>query len=410
MRSYSKEGQDIFVTNLIKTGGYFLDIGAGNPVKGNNTYLLELLGWKGILIDNDASSINQCKEMRVNPSFCADVHTINWRQFLRENNVPKIIDYISLDVDDSNSDFMRDFPFDEYAFKLMTFETDAYNNGTKRKAEFDKALAFQPNYMRLAEDVTTQGLAFEDWVINKKFFDSELQKLAAKNINWKDYLDKMERAGTQRPSVSNFYNKESDPEYYKKYNTEHRPRFDFLFKEFSLADVKNYRIGDFGGGTSEILARLDPSNEKHCFDGAQIDASGLPFEYHMANLDQKIDWQGGYFDLSIASEVLEHLASPYTAVEEIKRMTKIGGRILITIPDIRMTHNSPYFPLFYPETNFEAWLDQMALPRLHKALFNVSWPSWCYLCENRPWSEKKLAFPKHEAKFIEATPLESTNI
>lgn len=216
--------------------------------------------------------------------------------------------------------------------------------------------------------------------------------------------------GMTDQSVKNFYKKEGDPEYYKKYNEGHRPRFDFLFKEFDLQNVRGLKAADFGGGVSEILTRLDSSNEKHCFDGADLKDAALPFTYHLCDLNYKLDFQGRYFDFSIASEVLEHLASPYTAVEEIKRLTKLGGRILITIPDIRMTHNSPYFPLFYPETNFEAWLDQMALPRLKKALFNGNWPSWCFLCENRPWSEKKLPFPKSEDKFTDATPLESTNI
>jgi SAM-dependent methyltransferase len=215
---------------------------------------------------------------------------------------------------------------------------------------------------------------------------------------------------TMRKSVSDFYKKENNPEYYKKYNEEHRSRFDFLFKEFDLANVRDLKVADFGGGVSELLIRLHPSNEKHCFDGAQLSGIDLPFEYHPTDLDQNIDWPDSYFQLSIVTETLEHLSSPYKLIEEIKRMTRIGGRVLITIPDARMEHNSPYFPLFYPESNFESWLDQMALPRLHKAFFDGAWPSWCYLCENRPWFEKKLPFPKAEAKFRDATQLDASNI
>jgi len=50
--SYSTYGEDAVLRNYLpeKTGSY-LDIGAGNPVHGSNTYFLYKRGWSGILID-----------------------------------------------------------------------------------------------------------------------------------------------------------------------------------------------------------------------------------------------------------------------------------------------------------------------------------------------------------------------
>lgn len=43
-KKYSASGQDIFVYHMVfgaKNTGFFLDIGANDPIKINNTYLLE---------------------------------------------------------------------------------------------------------------------------------------------------------------------------------------------------------------------------------------------------------------------------------------------------------------------------------------------------------------------------------
>jgi len=52
--SYSQFGQDVFVLKNIfknKNNGFFVDVGANHPIKINNTYLLELKGWKGLAIE-----------------------------------------------------------------------------------------------------------------------------------------------------------------------------------------------------------------------------------------------------------------------------------------------------------------------------------------------------------------------
>ncbi len=51
---YSASGQDIFIYHMVfdaRNSGFFLDIGANDPVKINNTYLLEKHGWKGLAFE-----------------------------------------------------------------------------------------------------------------------------------------------------------------------------------------------------------------------------------------------------------------------------------------------------------------------------------------------------------------------
>lgn len=51
--SFSQEGEDRILEHIFKgkKEGFYIDIGANNPTKFNNTYLFYLKGWKGINIE-----------------------------------------------------------------------------------------------------------------------------------------------------------------------------------------------------------------------------------------------------------------------------------------------------------------------------------------------------------------------
>ena len=49
-------------------------------------------------------------------------YTVTLSDLFERYNVPKVIDYLSLDVDGAESFIMRDFPFEHYKLKIMTVE------------------------------------------------------------------------------------------------------------------------------------------------------------------------------------------------------------------------------------------------------------------------------------------------
>lgn len=187
-KSFSKEGQDLLVNLLLPKKGFFIDIGCGHPIDdGNNTYSLELIGWVGMLIDKCPISISQCKALRSSPAFLIDCSYVNWLQFLNENNVPKVIDYISLDIQDSNIDVINNFPFDEYEFKIMTFETDCYQCGNLRKDHALRILSRYNQYQMVLENARLEsGGIWEDWWINEKFINAK--NLYCKERFWFDFI------------------------------------------------------------------------------------------------------------------------------------------------------------------------------------------------------------------------------
>jgi SAM-dependent methyltransferase len=212
-------------------------------------------------------------------------------------------------------------------------------------------------------------------------------------------------------SVINFYNKENNPEYWKKYNREHGLRIDFTYDYFNFKDVKNEKLVDFGGGFGYFLNKFDKSNSKIILDGADINVYPEGIGYFKVDLNMDIDFiDNNTFDKSFCFETLEHISNLYQCVCFIKRVTKIGGEIYISIPNERTTHNTIYPGLFYPETNFEEFLGQMALPIEDKVYSDHSFPSWIYKCQNRPWNEKKMKWTKSDTKYIEVPPLDMINL
>lgn len=63
---YSQEGEDLILETFFDEvkNGFFVDIGAYDPIRFSNTYLFYLKGWTGINIDARPESMNDFDEIR----------------------------------------------------------------------------------------------------------------------------------------------------------------------------------------------------------------------------------------------------------------------------------------------------------------------------------------------------------
>jgi hypothetical protein len=176
---YSQVQQDEFVYKLIGNNGYFLDLGAGwvNSVN-SNTLFLEEKGWNGICIDGDLASANKRKDKSVRSTVLnVLIPDTNLKDIFIANNSPKTLDYFSLDIEPSSLLGLYNFPFDEYDFKVLTFEHDSYRTGVEDKNKSHDILK-NNGYFCLCEDIcvpiefSNTGF-FEDWWVNPKYFSEE---------------------------------------------------------------------------------------------------------------------------------------------------------------------------------------------------------------------------------------------
>lgn len=131
---YSQASQDKFIYSTFygllnkENKGYYLEIGASEPITINNTYFLEKnLGWEGVSIDIVDTYAENWRAVRVNPLLCEDATQANYSTILQ--NFPRAIDYLSLDVDGYYDVVLARVLATGYVFKMVTIEHDRYRCG-----------------------------------------------------------------------------------------------------------------------------------------------------------------------------------------------------------------------------------------------------------------------------------------
>ena len=195
-----------------KKNGTFLEIGAGDPVYGNNTYILHNdYNWQGISIDYGYNNWNEdviitCNEVfndnhksflpttdnqqftreewikywddtwnlyRKNQLIMTDALSCNWKEIIEKNYNLSEIDYLQIDIDPAENTYkcLTSLPFDDISFKVITYEHDAYKDDTWRLKS--RKFLESKGYILVAGNITVKNsnLPYEDWWINLKFFD-----------------------------------------------------------------------------------------------------------------------------------------------------------------------------------------------------------------------------------------------
>lgn len=196
----SQAGQDMWVCGFFKNkrDGFFLDVGAYDPIYLSNTHFLESnLNWNGICIEPNSKYYNKLKQNRkcecvnvavynYNGKISFNVDNINeWASgvsdngnievdcktidtILKENNAPKIIDYMSLDIEGGEYEALRGINFNEYDIILITVEHNLHMGNVELKNNIYEILT-NNGYVRTHDNVKVDNLPFEDWYVLKKY-------------------------------------------------------------------------------------------------------------------------------------------------------------------------------------------------------------------------------------------------
>lgn len=193
--TYSRDKQDLFILTIFGENhiGNFIDIGCYLPFDGNNTYLLEKLGWHGISIDIRDFRIQWMS--RKTPFLIKDALICDYKQMFNNDGIPMIIDYLSLDVDGDGDRFtaLKKVFESKHEFKIITLEHDVYAGHELTEREKQRDFLINKNYILFASNVMCSEGPFEDWWVNPKYisgfegqpieskFPSEIIKYIEKN-------------------------------------------------------------------------------------------------------------------------------------------------------------------------------------------------------------------------------------
>lgn len=132
--------QEAFVLNLLdeKRSGHYVELGAFDSNLGSNTYHLENdYEWNGVSFEILDDRRNQFTSKRKNPCH-GDALDFNYINYFEENNFPKQIDYLQVDIDAGYQQDGRplgnhyltllgliSLPLTQYRFSVITFEHDS---------------------------------------------------------------------------------------------------------------------------------------------------------------------------------------------------------------------------------------------------------------------------------------------
>ena len=169
-KSYSQAGQDLFalITSGFKSGGTYVEIGAHDPVRDNNSFLLEQdYKWRGLSFEIDELYCYFFNRRRLNQCICADATRIDYRKAFLDRGLPSRIDYLQIDIDPARQSLcaLRALPLDEYRFGAITFEHDRYQEGDSVMLAARRIL-LDHGYVLLMPNIQNIGLDVEDWWVD----------------------------------------------------------------------------------------------------------------------------------------------------------------------------------------------------------------------------------------------------
>jgi hypothetical protein len=138
-KMYSNSAQD-FVLNLLdnKTGGYYVELGAFHSTIGSETNRLERdHAWNGVSFEIVPELHAEFISNRKNPCILGDARTFDYVSYFKENNFPKQIDFLQVDIDAGyepstgraidpycSLQGLMAIPWNHYRFSVITFEHD----------------------------------------------------------------------------------------------------------------------------------------------------------------------------------------------------------------------------------------------------------------------------------------------
>jgi hypothetical protein len=191
---YAGEQQDIFVLSILGTEnkGTFVDIGCcyyghenGHLVRSNSA-LLEKYNWTGIGID--LQNFNEkFKQDRPNTNFIqTNALDINYKEIFKQNKMPNVIDYLSIDLDGEGLAFscLQKVLNSGYEFKIATIEHDAYRGMVESDTKPTRLLMQQYGYVLVRECNIIEDFWVNPNYISKTQYEKFIHTIDIKEL-WK---------------------------------------------------------------------------------------------------------------------------------------------------------------------------------------------------------------------------------
>lgn len=184
--NFSQAFQDLFVLSILdgKRNGTYVEIGGDHPVVINNSYILESqFGWKGVSFEIIQTAVDLYNSMRTNPCLCEDATKVDYKSIFEENNFPKQIDYLQVDIEPAEQTLraLKQVDFENYRYSVITFETDAYVGNIDVINE-SRSFLIERGYELVASNVCNDKNPFEDWYVDSSIVSEDIRSMFKQNF------------------------------------------------------------------------------------------------------------------------------------------------------------------------------------------------------------------------------------
>ncbi len=168
--SWSQAGQDLFALTAteFKAAGSYVEIGAHDPIRDSNSYLLERdYGWRGVSFEIDEEYAYFFNRKRVNGCILADATRVDYEKEFAKANLPQRVDYLQIDIDPAGQSLLalKALPLESYRFAAITFEHDRYQVGDSVMVE-SRGILNKLGYVLLFPNIQNLNLDVEDWWVD----------------------------------------------------------------------------------------------------------------------------------------------------------------------------------------------------------------------------------------------------
>ena len=182
-KNYSQSYQDLFVLMALdgKEWGSWIEIGCAHPTYGNNTKLLEELGWDGVSIDIDTNVVSNWADNRTTIPYQMDATKVDWEK-MPIWGLDNITDYLQIDVDPPNISYevLLKIPFWKHKFRVITFEHDYYMDDSVREKSRKYLRSF--GYELVVNDIAVDEYSsYEDWWVHPELVNPKIINLLRSN-------------------------------------------------------------------------------------------------------------------------------------------------------------------------------------------------------------------------------------
>ena len=175
-KNFSQSYQDMFALSMVngKKNGTYFEIGAADPFHGNNTALLEKVGWTGTSLEILEHEVTKFKQQRKNEVILCDATKFDY-SVLKGH-----IDYLQVDCEPPETTYqiLTMLPWNQCTFGVITYEHDHYTDITQSFRKKSREFLLNKGYILIVSNIShsRDNCPYEDWWVHPKHIDKDIIK------------------------------------------------------------------------------------------------------------------------------------------------------------------------------------------------------------------------------------------